>query len=143
MKKLLLVLTCFAIVAGVSLYVVLQWWETPADVPDEITILVGEGSSLGSVAEELSAQKLLRWPKMWRLIARLQGLDSQIKQGEYRFAAADTPASLLRALVIGEVVKYKVTLPEGISLHTALGILQAQEPLVKLLDLSEIGRAHV
>ena len=82
MKKLLLVLTCFAIVAAVSLRVVLQWWETPADVPDEVTILVGEGSSLGSVAAELSAQKLLRWPRMWRLIARLQGLDSQIKQGK-------------------------------------------------------------
>ncbi len=134
MKKLLLVFTCFAIVAGVSLRVVLQWWETPAEARNEVTILVGEGSSLGSVARELSAQKLLRWPKMWRLIARLQGLDSQIKQGEYRFTAAVTPASLLAALVSGQVVKYKVTLPEGISLHTALGILQAQEPMLKLLD---------
>jgi UPF0755 protein len=134
MKKLLVLLTCLAIVAGVSLRAVLQWWESPSGARSEVTILVGEGSSLGSVAKELSAQELLRWPKMWRLIARLQGLDSQIKQGEYRFTAAATPASLLRALVVGQVVKYKVTLPEGISLSTALDILQAQEPMVKLLD---------
>ena len=134
MKKLLVVLICLAIVAGGSLRLVWHWWESPSGARNEVTILVGEGSSLGSVAQELSAQKLLRWPKMWRLIARLQGLDSQIKQGEYRFAAAASPASLLHALVIGATVKYKVTLPEGISLYTALGILQAQEPMVKLLD---------
>jgi UPF0755 protein len=134
MKKLLVLLACLAIVATVSVRMVLQWWESPSSARSDVTILVGEGSSLGSVAKELSARKLLRWPKMWRLIARLQGLDSQIKRGEYRFTAAETPASLLRALVSGQVVKYKVTLPEGISLYTALGILQAQEPLVKLLD---------
>ena len=134
MKKLLVLVTFLAIAAGISLRVLMHWWETPSGATGEVVILVGEGSSLGSVANELSAQKLLRWPKMWRMIARVQGLDSQIKQGEYRFTTAATPASLLQALVVGRVVKYKVTLPEGISLDTALDILQAQEPLVKLLD---------
>jgi UPF0755 protein len=134
MKKLMILVACLVIVAGVSTRTVLQWWASPAPAGSETVIHVGQGSSLASVARELSAQQLLHWPQLWRLVARIQGLDGQIKQGEYRFNADVTPASLLQALVAGDVVSYKVTLPEGIALHTALEILQAQEPMAKLLQ---------
>jgi UPF0755 protein len=134
MKKLVILLGCLILVLGFTLRSVWQWWHYPMNGQQAAEVLVGEGSSLSAVAAELAGKGALQWPRLWSSIARLQGVDGQIKRGEYRFDETRSPAQLLAALVAGRVIQYSVTLPEGISLDEALGILQQQEPLQALLD---------
>ena len=134
MNKLLILLGCLLLVLGFTVRSVWQWWQHPMAGQQTAEILVGEGSSLSAVAAELARKDALQWPRLWSSIAQLQGLDEQIKRGEYHFDAEHSPAQLLTALVAGRVVQYSVTLPEGINLDTAIAVLQQQEALQALLD---------
>ena len=138
-KKLLLLCLCLIVLAGVGAQVVADWWSSPVDDAAGTgsagqVIYVSEGSSLASVSRELAAAGLLTWPRLWTLVARVKGLDGSIKRGEYRFDVGNSPAGLLLALVEGKVIRYSVTLPEGITLAQALGTLQAEEALASVLD---------
>jgi UPF0755 protein len=51
------------------------------------------------------------------LYARLKGLDTEVRSGEYRFAPGTSWASLLRDLTEGRVVTEAMTIPEGFTLQ--------------------------
>ena len=133
-KRLLLLALCLLLLAGVAVHGIWTWWQEPVRAEPAQIVTVAEGSSLAAVASELQRVGLLERPKLWTLMARLRGEDASIKRGEYRFGGDVSPAELLRVLVDGRVVTYSVTLPEGITLQEALGILQAQPALEAVLD---------
>lgn len=133
-KRILLLGFCLLLTGISAALVIRQWWQEPVQAASEQVITVAEGSSLAFVADELHRAGLLKWPRLWTLMARLRGEDASIKRGEYGFQGHISPAELLQALVEGRVITYSVTLPEGITLAKALAILQAQAPLEALLD---------
>ena len=133
-KKLLLFGVVLLLLAGMGAGVLWQWWHTSAPGQPGQVITIAEGSSLSAVARDLERAELLRWPRAWTTIARLQGRDARIHRGEYRFDSDITPGQLLDALVEGKVISYSVTLPEGITLAEAIGILQSQAALKSVLD---------
>jgi UPF0755 protein len=134
MKTIAFLCLCLLAALAVTANSMWQWWHHPFESQRSAVVLVGEGSSLASVAQELARQGVLRRPLLWRTVARLQGLDGQIKRGEYEFAADMSPALLLQKLVAGSVRRFTVTLPEGITLAMALDILQQQATLKSRLD---------
>jgi UPF0755 protein len=134
MKKLVILCCVLLMALTVTAMSLWQWWHNPFATQRSAVVMVGEGSSLASVADELVRRDVLRRPQLWRGIARLQGLDGQIKRGEYEFTALMSPADLLAMLVAGTVRHYSVTLPEGITLAMALAILQQQPEVKALLD---------
>jgi UPF0755 protein len=134
MKTIAFLCICLLAALAVSANSLWYWWHHPFESQRSAVVLVGEGSSLASVADELARQGVLRRPYLWRTVARLQGLDGQIKRGEYELAADMSPALLLQTLVAGSVRRFTVTFPEGITLTMALDILQQQPTLESLLD---------
>lgn len=134
MKKLLLLAVCLLVVTVVAVSSMWRWWHSPAGTPGSVVLVIGEGSSLGQVAEELAELGVLQRPEAWRLVARLQGLAGKIQRGEYQLDAAMSPATLLETLVAGKVRRFTVTLPEGINLVMAMAILQQQVALIATLD---------
>ncbi len=134
MKKLVILCCCLLVALAVTAMSLWQWWHNPFDSQRSAVVWVGEGSSLASVADELARRGVLHRPQLWRAIARLQGLDGKIKRGEYEFSATMSPADLLARLVAGTVRHYSVTLPEGITLASALQILQQQPAVNVVLD---------
>ena len=135
MKKLLLLLLTLALTASIALLWVWQWWQRPGtEGGDSIIVTVRSGASLASVAQQLQRAELLAYPSLWQLIARLQGQASTIKRGEFELSPAMSPQELLATLVAGKVVLYRVTLPEGINLREAIGILHSHPQLSATLD---------
>ncbi|MDW7758795.1 MAG: endolytic transglycosylase MltG, partial [Desulfuromonadales bacterium] len=51
-----------------------------------------------------------------RLLARWRGEAGRVKAGEYRFAEAAAPGEVLKRLVAGDVIQYRFTVPEGLTL---------------------------
>ena len=64
------------------------------------------------------------------MLARLKGYDKQLKAGEYALAPSMPPIEILEKLVKGEVKLYKLTVPEGLSIHQIADIV-AQEGFAK------------
>ena len=122
-----------SLLAGVGGTLLWRWWHAPITPPNTV-LQVDAGDSLSDVAVELQQLGALRWPDMWTLAARFQGMDARIKVGEYGLDTPRTPAAILAMLVAGEVRQYNVTLPEGLTLSEALDILQADPAIEPVLD---------
>jgi len=133
-KKIALVCIGFSLLLGLGSLQLWRWWTLPAGEAGQVVINVGQGSSLASVAATLKREGILRHTQLWQLAARLQGLDSKIKRGEYRLHGGLSPAELLQALVQGRVIHYSVTLPEGIALRQALELLWQESALISVLQ---------
>lgn len=134
-KKLLLALLVLVAIAAFAVNMLQQRWQQPLAIPGGgYRLDVGAGETLRSVAAKLEADGIYGDAWMLRLYGRWTGLDQQIKRGEYRVPAGTTAETLLRLLQKGQVISYQVTLPEGITLARALGILAASEALQQELS---------
>ena len=135
MQKVIVVLLGIALLGAVIVKEVRQSWNSPLAIPDQgFVLMVDSGDTLRKVAERLSSAGVLVHPELLILYARWTGVDQRIKKGEYLVPPQTTAASLLQLLQRGEVIKYQVTLPEGITLAKALSILSEQEKLEMVLS---------
>ncbi|CAH2031580.1 endolytic transglycosylase MltG [Trichlorobacter ammonificans] len=87
-------------------------------------LTVPKGAGLGSVAEELAQQKIVRSALHLRLVARLRGLDRAMQVGDYRLTDAMTPTQILEKMARGETDARRFTLPEGYSMFQAAELLE-------------------
>ena len=130
---LALFITAVLIAAGVG--AVRDHWGKPLHIPGQgYTLLVSKGDSLQTVTATLQSAGVLKYPKLVLLYGRWTGLDHQIRQGEYLLPPGSTALSMLSLLQRGDTITYKVTLPEGITLTTALDILSQEEALKLVLS---------
>lgn len=127
-----------AIIAGVVLLVVVSLvlltgfrsLYLPITSVDEQSIFeVSAGSSLGRVANELSAADVIQRPQLFKLLALWRGVDEQIKVGEYRLESGISPAELLTKMVAGDTIQYRVTLIEGWTFRQALQAIWRSEKI--------------
>ena len=72
-------------------------------------------------------------------------MDQQLRHGEYHLPAGSTRRDLLALLRSGDTLRYRVTLPEGITLAQAVGRLQEAPALRAVLSgsrRSAVARSH-
>ena len=99
-------------------------WQQPLKIDAEgYHLVIGSGQTLRSVVAKLEADGIYQNGWMLSRYGRWTGLDQQIKRGEYLVPTGTTPVALLRLLQQGKVIRYQVTLPEGITVVKALQIL--------------------
>lgn len=134
--SLLLVFTA-AVSAAVGAYF-WQWLNAPISYSQQYlqetngVYRVARGSNLTQIANAMSQEQIIAWPKVWVWYARATQ-KTAVKVGEYTLAEADTPLVLLNRLVAGDVISYSVTLIEGSTFKEFLAALHAQEKLEKKL----------
>jgi len=102
-----------ALVAGLSFAWQLdRFMHTP--MPGAATEFeIKPGTSLHAVSRDLATDGRITRPALFRLYARLKGLDAGIHAGEYLIEAGTTPHELLQQLTAGDVRLYSFTLVEG------------------------------
>jgi len=111
-----------------------HWLQTPQAVTmQDAVYTIERGESLYSVADDLQANGLIRWPKLWVLYAQLMNL-SHIKAGEYRLAEKESPISLLSRFQVGEQIQYHITLVEGRTLKDFIDTLHRHKKLKRELE---------
>jgi len=110
-------------------------WEAPLEIPPEgFPLTIEQGDSLRTVVAKLHESGVLPYPDLVVLYGRWTGRDQQIKRGEYLLDPGLTVESLIEVLHNGEVVRYQVTLPEGITLRDAIEILAGEQQLASVLE---------
>jgi UPF0755 protein len=133
-QKFVVTLFAILVLSAAAVGEVRDRWAEPLRIPEQgFTLIVSQGDSLRSVAATLKAAGVLVHPKLVTLYGRWTGVDQQIKPGEYQLAPGTTAALMLVLLQRGDTVKYQVTLPEGITLATALTILSQEEKLERVV----------
>jgi len=86
------------------------------------------------VAAELGEAGFLRSPIIFKLMARVRGVENSIRTGEYELQPGITPVQLLDKIVNGESVQYRITLVEGWTFEQALQAIWSADNIVPSLD---------
>ncbi len=83
-----------------------------------VQIEVAPGADTKTIANALAAAGVVDNSSMFRLKARLGGVDGDLRPGVYDFATGMTYTEVFRALLAGPPIPYvKVTIPEGFTVE--------------------------
>ncbi|NQY13267.1 MAG: endolytic transglycosylase MltG [Henriciella sp.] len=93
----------------------------------EFTVERGEG--FASIADRLQLEGLIPDKRVLRLHARIEGVESAIKAGSYIVPARASVSEVLTQLVEGDVVQFRLTIPEGLTTAQILRRVEAAEQL--------------
>ncbi len=92
------------------------------------------GTTLTRLARDLQDRGIVEQPRYLIWLARLEGLDSRIKAGEYHFDNGITPRRLLQQLVNGETLQYAITIVEGWNFRQLMDAVHSNEYLLHTLS---------
>lgn len=87
---------------------------------------VKHGDSGASIANRLQRLGLIDNALLFRLDARLRGLGSQLKVGDYRIRPNMSIDQMVGALSVYHDVEFPITIPEGLRLEQIASILQSK-----------------
>lgn len=93
------------------------WYEMHANRAHpqrEVTVVIPRGDTLHEIAAQLAREGVIDNALTFRILAKLQHADEDVRAGEYRFEAHMTQQEVLRSLITGGAqVAVWVTIPEG------------------------------
>ena len=130
------------LVAGICilllLYALLVFTLPPNLRGERRQVVIPQGVPFKGVARILDEGGLLRSPTGFYLMARLMGVTERVQAGEYELSTTMLPLVILHKLVTGDVMKYRITIPEGYTVRQIalrlqeLGIIEGQEQFLSL-----------
>lgn len=112
--------------------------EKPGAFAEQKTFEVEAGDHVGAVAQRLEEQGLISDARAMKLHARFTGQEAALKVGEYAIPARANMASILDQLVSGDVIQYRITIPEGRTTAQILRLVEQHPDLVGELPDREI-----
>lgn len=91
---------------------------------EPVRITVEQGEGFASVLADLRQHGLVRRAWTFKFFAQVLRHDRNIKRGTYEFLPGTPPVDILRALVRGDVLSVRVTVPEGYTSWQIAGAFQ-------------------
>lgn len=104
-------------------------YQRPGPLTYATTIIVPKGVGVPEIAQLLDAATIISEPPIFRIAARLEGLDASLRAGEYRFPPAVSMQRVLAMLRQGDTVVRRVTIPEGMTSRQVVSLLGEAEGL--------------
>lgn len=100
-------------------------------LPQQQTIfLIKSGSNIKSIAQDLSLQKIIDDPWLFILLAKLKGVETRVRAGEYQIESGQTAEELLELFTRGNSIQYSFTVIEGWSFRQLLAAI-AEDPIIE------------
>jgi UPF0755 protein len=115
-------------IAGIGLVIGLKSLSTPGPLSVEKSILIENGSSVSSIAEQLEKEGIISSSFLFKMAQKLFG-NGQLKAGEYAFEKNIPMIAILEKLEGGKVIKRSVTIPEGLTSYEIVTLLNDHEYL--------------
>jgi UPF0755 protein len=110
-KKIILLLALFSIIA-IGLFLLNK---APSGMRDD-AFLVEKGDSLRHIAEKLVEKNLIKNDKFFVYLALIEGR-SNILTGKYKIYRGMSSRGIIKKMSAGDVIRRKVTIPEGFNLY--------------------------
>jgi len=123
---LLILLILLTIFLGLS-WGLWSYLNTPPSRDRDIRYVeISSGTHFNHVADILEREGIITGIKRFRLLAKLKGVEKEIKAGDYLFHTAMTASEVLDKLVRGEYRTHKVTIPEGFTMFQIADLLKEE-----------------
>ena len=116
----LLILLTLAFAWGLWLYL-----DAPtANTGDLRSVAIPNGTPFNQVASMLEKEGVITGSRKFRWLAWFQGIEKEIKAGDYTFRMGMRPSEVIDMLVEGRYTTITVTIPEGFTVSQIARILQ-------------------
>ncbi len=121
------------LVIAVLVYQLLRFQHGAVTLPPEqeqAVFLIKSGDNIKSIAQDLALQNYIEDPWLFILLAKLKGVETRVRAGEYRIEADQTADDLLDTFTRGSSIQYSLTVIEGWSFRQMLAALAA-DPVIE------------
>ena len=118
--KKLLILLVLIFVIGISVLVIqlLRFQSEAVSLPSpERTFVINPGSNIKMIAQQLSLDKIIDDPWLFILLAKLKGVETRVRAGEYRLQQGQSASDLLDVFTKGNSIQYSLSIIEGWSFN--------------------------
>lgn len=123
------------LIVAILVFQLLHFQHGNIALPQQPTIfLIKSGSNIKSIAQDMSMQKIIDDPWLFILLAKLKGVETRVRAGEYEIEAGMTPDNLLEKFTQGNAIQYSFTVIEGWSFRQMLTELTNDPIIVHTLD---------
>jgi UPF0755 protein len=128
-KRIFISLITLGLCVMGGIFWAVQWMQAPAETATAPLVFdIQRGESTSQIASRLANAKRIDWPLIWRAYAHWVE-NKPLQAGEYELPVNATPLNILHQLQRGDVIKYSVTFPEGLTYKEFLEILKQQPKL--------------
>ncbi|MBE3518735.1 MAG: endolytic transglycosylase MltG [Firmicutes bacterium] len=100
---------------------------TASPLPPEssgVLVVIAEGSSTSQIASELHSRGVIKSPFLFRVFARILGVQGQLQAGEYIFEPGMTLFDVMSSIRQGRVIHYRLTIREGLSVEQIATVIE-------------------
>jgi len=119
------------LLVAILVYQLLQFKHGSIALPQQPTVfLIKSGSNIKSIAQDLVRQKIIDDPWLFILLAKVKGVETRVRAGEYQIKAEMTPDDLLEKFTQGSSIQYNFTVIEGWSFRQMLAAI-ADDPVIE------------
>ena len=98
------------------------------------TFLIRSGSNIKSISQDLARAKIINDPWLFILLAKVRGLETRVRAGEYQIHAGLTADELLEKFTRGNAIQYQLTIIEGWTFRQMLAAIAADPIIEKTLQ---------
>lgn len=120
----------FVLVVGVLTYQLLDFQHSEVNLQEPRVFLIKSGSNIKIIAQDLTMQKIIEDPWLFILLAKLKGVETRVRAGEYQLESGQTPDDLIEVFVSGSSIQYSFTVIEGWSFRQMLDAM-ARDPIIE------------
>lgn len=122
LPAMLAILLLTGLFGGRMIYKLAQPVNAAADAA--VTITVKPGMSTREIGQVLYEKNLIRSVSLFRLVARLEGMEKSLQAAEYSFSPAMSVRQIVGMLARGEVAYRQFTVPEGYTIDQIAALLE-------------------
>ncbi len=133
-KLIILGFFIFIVAASVLAYQLVRFQLEPIRLSSEQqTFTIKSGSNIKAIAQQLSLEKVIDDPWLFILMAKIKGVETKVRAGEYRLQPGQTSAELLGSFVTGLSIQYSFTIIEGWSFRQMIQELEKHSVIINTL----------
>lgn len=99
-------------------------FERPGPSTSETVVVVPEGNGLRDISRILSDAGVIRNSGLFSLGVRVAGLAGKLRAGEFAFAPKVSMRAVARHLATGKTVTRRLTVPEGLTAHAIISLVE-------------------
>lgn len=118
------------IAAAASAFWLIHEVNKPGTLQEEKLILIKPGSSIKSIAKQLSTENVISNDFAFIIKARIENGSKPLKAGEYAFEPKISTKDAIKKMQEGKIYQRSITFPEGLTSKEIVDILNSNEVLI-------------
>lgn len=128
-----MILLILALIAGGAALAGLKWFEAKITSPgpmagsEDQIVFVPRGSGVSSIGQRLEEAGLIDDARLFRLAARFEQVDADLKAGEYLVPADSSMVDILELMASGKVLLHNLTIVEGSTVAQAMRAIETAD----------------